>query len=92
MQSKQSNRTSKIEKIKSAFSRMQKLPKTLIKFGTYTFLGIYIIGTVWVILNNTLLPYDPYFDMVSKEIVKISFIIAAETVIGSLIMDFVFKK
>lgn len=71
---------------------MQKLPKTLIKFGIYVFLVIYVIGTVLVILGNTVLPYDPYFDMVSKEIVKVSFVLAAEAVIGSVVMDYVFRS
>lgn len=71
---------------------MQKLPKTLIKFGIYVFLVIYVIGTVLVILGNTVLPYDPSFDMVSKEIVKVSFVLAAEAVIGSVVMDYVFRS
>lgn len=92
MQLKQSNRTNNIEKIISAFGKMQKLPKTLIRYGTYIFTFIFVIGMILVILNHTLLPFDPYLDMVSKEIVKTSFIIAAEAIIGGLIMDYVFKK
>lgn len=92
MQSNHTNRIRTIEKILSSFSNMHRLPKTLIKSGIYVFLGVYITGTVLVILSNTLLQYDPYFDMVSKEIVKTSFILAAEAVIGSLVMDFVFGK
>ncbi len=92
MQSKQSNRIESIEKIVSAFNKMQKLPKTLIKYGLYVFTGIFAIGMILVTLNNTLLPYNHYLDMVSKEIVKVSFIIAAETIIGGLVMDYVFKK
>ncbi len=92
MQLNQSDRTKKIEKIISAFSKMQKLPKTLIRYGTYIFTGIFVIGMILVILNNTVLQFDPYLDMVSKEIVKTSFVIAAEAVIGGLIIDYVFRK
>jgi len=92
MQSKQSSLAYKVEKIKSAFNRMHKFPRTLIKLGTYIFLAIFIIGAVLVILNNTLLPYNSYFDMVSKELVRTSFIIAAEFVIGSIVMDYVSKR
>lgn len=92
MQPNQSNHTVKIEKIISSFNNMQKLPKSLIRSGVYISLVVYIIGTVLVILNSTLLQYDPYFDMVSKEIVKTSFILAAEAIIGSLVMDYVFRK
>ena len=92
MESKHSNRTKNIENIISAFSKMHKFPKALIKFGTYIFTGILVIGMILVILNNTLWQYDPYLDTVSKEIVKASFIIEAEAIIGSLIMDYVFRK
>lgn len=92
MQSNQPGRTKKLEKVVTAFSRMHKLPKTLIRYGLYIFTGIFVTGMILVILTNTVLEYDPYLDMVSKEIVKTSFIIAAETVIGGLIMDYVFKK
>ncbi|NLK86959.1 MAG: hypothetical protein GX279_05655 [Clostridiaceae bacterium] len=92
MQSNQTDRIKKIEKIISAFSKLQKLPKTLIKYGLYIFTGIFVIGMILVILNNTVLHFDPYLDMVSKETVKTSFIIAAEAVIGGLIMDYAFRK
>lgn len=71
---------------------MGKLPKALIKYGCYVFYGIFIIGTILVLLNNTLLPYNSYFDMVSKAIVITSFTLIAEVVIGGLIMDFVLNK
>ncbi len=92
MQLNQSDRTKRIEKIISAFSKMQKLPKALMRYGIYVFTGIFVTGMILVILNNTVLQFDPYLDMVSKEIVKTSFIVAAEAVIGGLIMDYVFKK
>lgn len=44
------------------------------------------------LLNTTVLNYDSYMDLVSKSLVKISFSIAAEAVIGGLVLDFVFKK
>lgn len=91
MRSRQSNYTENFRKIVSAFSRMQKLPRTLIRFGLYVFLAVYVTGTVLVILSNTVIPYDSNLDMVSKEIVKVSFILAAEAVIGSAVMDYVFS-
>jgi len=91
MSTRQSNRTKNIEKIFTAFDSMEKLPKSLIKYGLYVFLAIYSIGTLMVILNNTIIPYDSYFDMVSKEIVKVSFILAAEAIIGGVVMDYAFS-
>ena len=92
MQPNQSDRSNNIRKIKKAFGSMNKPSKALLKYGSYAFLMLFIIGAVLVILNHTILPYNYYFDLASKELVKTSFVIAAEVVIGSLAMDFVFKK
>lgn len=88
----QSNLLKKMNKILKAFDNLGKLPKALIKYGSYVFLAIFTIGTLSVLLNNTLLPYNSYLDMVSKAIVITSFTLAAEAIIGGLVMDFVFKK
>lgn len=92
MQPNQPNRTRNIKKFMNAFNSIDKLPKAFLKYGSLAFLVLFTIGTVLVILNHTILPYNHYFDMVSKELVKTSFIIGAEAVIGSLVMDFVFKR
>jgi hypothetical protein len=92
MQSNQPNRTEYLKRIITAFSKIQPLPKALLKYGMYAFLVMLAIGSVMVLLNSAVLPYNSYFDMVSKEIVKTSFIIAAEAIIGSLAIDFAFKK
>lgn len=70
---------------------MHKTSKILIKSGLFVFLALFVTGSVLVILNNTVLPYDPHFDMVSKELVKTSFILAAEAIIGGVVMDYVFS-
>jgi len=88
----QSNLAKSIEKIYTAFNKMDKLPKALIKYGCYVFLALFLIGNVMVLLNNVVLPYDSYLDLVSKSIVKVSFSIAEEVIIGALIMDFLFKR
>lgn len=92
MQPNQSNRIKSIEKIVSAFAGIEKMPKALIRYGSYLSIAIWAIGTILVLLNNTILSYDSYLDMLSKEIVKVSFEIAAEAIIGGLILDFVFKR
>jgi hypothetical protein len=88
----QSNLAKNIEKIYTAFNKMDKLPKALIKYGCYVFLALFLIGNVMVLLNNVVLPYDSYLDLVSKSIVKVSFSVAEEVIIGALIMDFLFKR
>ncbi len=92
MQSNQTDRTNKIKKILIAFNSIHKFPMALIKCGTYAFLTVFTIGCILVMLNNTVLPYSTFSDMASKEIVRTSFILLAEAVIGGLIMDFVSKK
>jgi hypothetical protein len=84
--------TKNIEKIYTAFNKMDKLPKALIKYGCYVFLALFLIGNIMVLFNNTVLSYDSYFDLVSKSIVKTSFSVVAEVIIGALVMDFIFKK
>lgn len=86
------NLTESIEKIYKAFNKMAKLPKLLLKYGSIFFIVLLFVGTVLILLNNTFLSFDSYLDLVSKSIVKISFSIAAEVIIGSLILDYVFKK
>ena len=88
----QSNLIKNIEKVLTAFGNMGKLPKALIKNGCYVFFGLFTIGTVMVLLNHTFLPFNSRFDIVSKAIVITSFTLAAEAIIGGLVMDFVFKK
>lgn len=88
----QSNLLKQIEKILTAFGNMGRLPKALIRYGSYVFFGLLTVGTLLVLVNNTLLPYNSYFDMVSKAIVITSFTLAAEAIIGGLVMDFVLKK
>jgi uncharacterized membrane protein YesL len=91
MRSGQSNRSKNTNKILAAFNGMHKTSKILIKSGLFVFLALFVTGSVLVILNNTVLPYDPHFDMVSKELVKTSFILAAEAIIGGVVMDYVFS-
>lgn len=92
MQFNQSERTKNIKKILTAFNGIHKLPLAIIKYGSLISAALFTIGAVLVILNNTILPYNSFSDMVSKEVVKTSFTLGAEAIIGGLIMDFVFKK
>ncbi len=80
------------EKIVTAFGKIGKLPKVLMKYGCIAFLVLLAAGSVMALLNIAVLNYDPYIDLVSKSLVKTSFSIAAEAVIGGLVLDFVFKK
>lgn len=88
----QQNLIKNLEKVLKAFGKMEKLPKALIKYGCFIFLGLFLSGTVMVLLNYTVLTWNSYFDLVSKSLVKTSFTIGAEAIIGGLVLDFIFKK
>ena len=88
----QSNITKRLEKIFSQFCKLEHIPKTLLKYGSQAFLALFAIGTLLVVLNRSLLGFDSYFEYIALNIIKSSFTIFAEVVIGALIMDFVFKK
>lgn len=86
------NLAKNLKQIVSTFEKMGKVPKALMKYGCITFLVLLAAGSIMALLNITVLEYDSYMDLVSKSLVKTSFSIAAEAVIGGLVLDFVFKK
>lgn len=88
----QSNLTKHLQKIFSAFDKIDRLPKAIIKYGAHAFLVLFAIGTTLVVYNHTKLNYDPYYEFIAISVVKASFTILAEAVIGGLLIDFVFKK
>lgn len=88
----QSNKASTIEKIFTSFNKIDKLPKAIIKYGTQAFLLLFAVGTLLVVLNRTMFNFDYYREFIATSVVKASFTILAEAVIGGLIIDYVFKK
>lgn len=88
----QSNIAKSIKRIISQFVKLERIPKALLKYGSQVFLALLAIGTLLVILSRSVLGYDSYFEFVALNIVKSSFTVFAEVVIGALVMDFVFKK
>lgn len=88
----QNNINKNLEQISTAFINLGSVPKKVIRYGLILFLIVLVSGLVLLLLNSTLLCYSSYLDMVAKSIVKTSFSIAAEVVIGGLVFDYVFKK
>ncbi len=78
--------------LEKSFRNLNKLPKSLIKYGLYVFFAIFIVGAVMILINNTIFPYSRSLDLISKAIFTTSFTLAAEAVIGGLVMDIVFKR
>lgn len=81
-----------LERVYTAFNNLSILSRKVIKYGCILFLVMLVSGLVLLLLNANVLSYSSYLDLVAKSIVKTSFQIAAEVIIGGLILDFVFKK
>ncbi len=81
-----------LERVFFAFTNLGKLPRKVIKYGTVLFVIMLVAGLVLMLLNSMVFSFSSYLDLVAKSIVKTSFSIAAEVVIGGLILDYVFKK
>lgn len=88
----QSNKTNGVERILTSFDSLNSLPKTIIKFGTQTFLALFALGSLLVAYNHISLHCNPHFEFIATSLVNSSFTIFAEAIIGGLIIDFIFKK
>ena len=88
----QSNLARKLEKIFEAFGKIGKLPRNIIKYGAHAFLALFIIGTIMVVYNRTVLNYDLYLEFIATSIIKTSFTVLAETTVGGLVIDFIFGE
>lgn len=88
----QQNLNKNIEKIFTEFGKISNLSKTIIKYGSLTFLALLTLGTILSLVSHFQLSYDPGFDFTVKALIKNSFIILAEAVIGGLLMDYLLKR
>lgn len=81
-----------IKKIVQEFDKMNKYSKAIIKHGVQISLGLLFTGTVVLISNNRLFPYDSYLRFIGIEITKNSFVILAQAIIGGLLLDYVDRR
>ncbi|AUG57793.1 MAG TPA: hypothetical protein DCE02_00255 [Ruminiclostridium sp.] len=81
-----------IKKIVQEFDKINKYSKAIIKYGTQISLGLLLIGTIILVSNNRLIPYDSYLRLIGIEISKASFAILAQAVIGGLVLDYVNRR
>lgn len=88
----QTNLVRKLQKIIFEFTKISNFPKAILKHGTRIFLLILAAATLLVIYHRTYLNYDPYIDFIAASIIKASFIIEAEVIIGALVIDYLFKN
>ncbi len=88
----QTNISKGFEKIFCELNKLNAFTKTVIKHGAQIFLALLALGTLLIVYNHTVHGLDSYFEFISTSIIKSSFVILAEVVIGGLLIDYIFKK
>jgi len=83
---------STIEKILGKFIDLPLIAKKIVKIGLLLFLMIFAAGTFVVLGNRYFFSYDPYYDFIGNQLVKTSFTVLAEFIVGAIVMDFVFGR
>lgn len=86
------NNNKNIEKIVSEFYKLNPFTKKVIKRGTQICLTLLVLGTLLLFLNHTQFNYDQYYEFIATSVIKNSFIILAEVIIGGLLIDYVFNR
>lgn len=81
-----------IEKIFRELDSIGQVPKNIIKYGAVFFLMLLAAGTGLIVLNRHIFNLDPYVDFLGLSIVKTSFTVIAEIIVGSLLIDFLSQK
>lgn len=88
----QSNIQKRLEKIAVEFEKISKLSKLIIKYGTQSFIALFALGTLLIVYNQLFLGFDVGLQFTAISLIKNSFIVFAEVIIGSLLIDYIFKK
>jgi hypothetical protein len=76
----------------SEFGKVNSISKAIIKYGTMAFFFLLALGTAFIAINHTILNNNMYYEFVANSIIRTSFIIFAEAVIGGLLIDYISKK
>lgn len=84
--------TKKINKVINELSKLNKHTKLVIRWGGNIFLILFALGTLLIVLNRKTLNYNSYMEFIAMSIIKASFTILAEIIIGGLSIDYVFNK
>ncbi len=87
----QSNISKNLQKIVSELSNLSKYSKSIIRYGFFVYLVILAVG-LSMLIYNSLSGYDMDLHITAVSLVKNSFVILAETVIGSILIDYLLKK
>lgn len=86
------NLSKKWQKIVTAFSSLDKNTKKFMKIGLKVFILLFGAGTMLLGISHYVLNFNSYITFIANSIIKSSFTILAEIIIGCLILDFLFNK
>lgn len=88
----QKNIQKTVGKIIKELSGLNNITKKMIMLGLYLSLLILAAGTILMLINRTLIGYNPYYDYISRLLAEKSFAVLAEVIIGCLLVDFIFNR
>jgi len=81
-----------VKKIISELSKTSEKTKKALNIGIILFLVAFALGTLFIVLNRLVYNYDLYIEYIGMSIIKSSFTILAEVIVGCLLLDYVFNK
>jgi len=84
----QSNNFKNIEKIAEKFNKMNRLSRLIIRYGTLAFMLMFFLGTLTMLVYKTIPSFNDYTYYLGTQIIKMSFSVFAEAIIGGLLIDF----
>ena len=82
----------KMKKIAIELSKLSSYTKVIIRWGVNIFLVFFALGTLLIFRNRVTLCYDSNMEFIATSIIKASFTILAEVIIGGLFIDYAFNK
>jgi uncharacterized membrane protein len=86
-----SNISEKIKKIFMSFVKLNKITKNIIKYGTLISLALIVLGTILIYVNRSG-HFDVNLDFAATSLVKVSFTLMAEAIIGGILVDYISCK
>lgn len=81
-----------IKKILMELSKLNNYTKVVIKWGVNIFFVFFALGTLLIFYNRITLSFDSNMEFIATSIIKASFAILAEVIIGGLFIDYAFNK
>jgi len=87
-----SNISKKLEMIFTSFEKLNKITKSIIKYGTLISICLLLIGTILIVTNGSSGNFDINLYFAATSLVKVSFTLLAEAIIGGILVDYISSK